>query len=315
MKNFGYDNGSATASDVLPEDFSICNEWIFFCKPQEVQNLRDVFELDESTVSDCANLDESVRYSCFTGYDFISIVHIEIQNEALLMHEINIYVSRKFLILVVPKQGSPALTAMEEKLIGYAGAEKHRKDMIPFLYYQTLHHLLVDFSDTLEALEDRMEALSGEIVERARGEQFSRITNLRNMAFAAKKHLRGLSYIGDQILMDDNRLFNKRNQYYFRSISTRFNKQYDFAESLYTLSGEITHSFDSRLNIKTNETINKLTALTLLFGPLTVITGVYGMNFETMPELSWRFGYPMVIFGMAMVSMAIYLIMKKKRWL
>jgi len=314
MNYYGYNERGIVKSEGLPDNFSFCNEWVFFCKPHEVLELKDEFGLDESTVRDCADLDESVRYNSFIGYDFISMVHIEIHNEALLMREINIYVSRKFLILVVPNQSSPVLSVMEKRLMQFAATKKHRDDMIPFLYYQMLHHLLVDFSDTLETLEDKMEALSGEIVVQVRSEHFSAINNLRNMAFAAKKHLRGLCYIGDQILMDDNKLFHKRHVNYFKSINSRFYKQYDFAESLYMLSGEIIHSFDSRLTMKTNETINKLTALTLLFGPMTVITGIYGMNFDNMPELAWRFGYPIIISAMLIVCVVIYLIMKKKRW-
>jgi len=64
-----------------------------------------------------------------------------------------------------------------------------------------------------------------------------------------------------------------------------------------------------------NETVKKLTILTLFFGPPTVIAGIYGMNFIRMPELEWELGYPIVIGFMIIVSTVIYLILKKKNWL
>jgi magnesium transporter len=135
------------------------------------------------------------------------------------------------------------------------------------------------------------------------------------MAYTAKKQLRALSYLGEQILIDENGLLDKRQIRYFRNIYTRLKKLYDFAESLYDLGGELLHTYDSKLTIKTNEIINKLTIITLFFGPLTVITGIYGMNFEFMPELSWPAGYPLALLFMTVVCVAIYLTMKRKKWL
>jgi magnesium transporter len=124
-----------------------------------------------------------------------------------------------------------------------------------------------------------------------------------------------MSYTGGEILMDENGLMGKRQLHYFRNIDTRLKKLYGFADSLYELSGEILHTYDSKLAIKMNETMGKLTVITLFFGPLTVITGIYGMNFDFMPELNWPAGYPLALAVMAAVSFLIYVVMKKKKWL
>ncbi|MEO8416594.1 MAG: CorA family divalent cation transporter, partial [Ginsengibacter sp.] len=66
---------------------------------------------------------------------------------------------------------------------------------------------------------------------------------------------------------------------------------------------------------RTNEVMRVLTLFSVFFMPLTFIVGVYGMNFKFMPELTWRLGYPLVIFFMGIVTVIIYLWFKKKRWL
>lgn len=66
---------------------------------------------------------------------------------------------------------------------------------------------------------------------------------------------------------------------------------------------------------RTNEVVRVLTVFSVFFMPLTFIVGIYGMNFEFMPELSKRWGYPAVLIFMAIVTFLIYLWFKRKKWL
>lgn len=66
---------------------------------------------------------------------------------------------------------------------------------------------------------------------------------------------------------------------------------------------------------KTNEVIRVLTIFSVFFMPLTFIVGIYGMNFEHMPELHWEYGYVFSIFLMILVTVLIYLWFKRKEWL
>jgi magnesium transporter len=85
-----------------------------------------------------------------------------------------------------------------------------------------------------------------------------------------------------------------------------------------SLSENTNHLLNIYFNIaaqKTNETIRILTIFSVFFLPLTFIVGVYGMNFQFMPELGWRFGYPGVFLLMAVVTVSIYIWFKRKKWL
>jgi magnesium transporter len=66
---------------------------------------------------------------------------------------------------------------------------------------------------------------------------------------------------------------------------------------------------------KTNEVMKVLTIFSAYFLPLTFIVGVYGMNFELMPELRWKFGYPAVLLFMFIVFLVIYLWFRRRKWL
>ncbi len=315
MKLINYTRNITLETTKFPKDFQPDDELFVLCRTSEVGLFHNIFHFDESTILDCTDLDESVRYSNYDGYDFVSLVHIEMSDIELSLREINFYVSGNYLLLIFPEHNSPKLTAMEEKLLASAKTIENRETRINGLYYLIFHNLLTDFFDTLEKLEDNMQLLSEEIEASVENNQFALINDYRNMAYTAKKQIRALSYIGDEILLDENNLIGDSHMHYFRNLNTRFKKLYDFTESLYSLSSEMLNTFDSRMTIKTNDTVNKLTILTLFFGPLTVITGIYGMNFRRMPELGWTYGYPSALILMVIVSLVMYCVLKKKKWL
>ncbi|GHS96494.1 cation transporter [Synergistales bacterium] len=325
MKLFDCASGYFLESDTFPKTLK-SNELFIICRSTEITPLRDVFGFDKSTILECTDLDESVRYVSFDGYDFISLVHMETEQNAerkkdFTLREINMYISSSFLVLVLPEHDSPRIAQLETSLFDVAasmGGVLSGKNAMPRLirlYFLVFNGLLVDFSETMETLEDEMEELSEAITLNADKRYIVDIGRLRKIAYTAKKLLRSLSYLGTQILMDENGLIDKKYIKYFRNVDTRLKKLYDFSESLYELSNELLRTYDSRLTIKTNDTINKLTIITLFFGPLTVITGIYGMNFEVMPELSWPFGYPLTLGIMVLVSFIIYWLLKKNEWL
>ena len=292
---------------------------LVICRTDEVPALGQVWDLDKSTVLDCMDLDESVRFTAFDGYDFVSLVHMEAQGAEVALRELNLYVARGYLILVMPPHNSLRLSMLESQLLGLArsflseSAFADPLEKLNQLFFQCFNTLLSDASVMLEDLEDRMQSLS----ERLTGadEEFQEIQALRKTAYTVKKQLRALSYMGLQILCNENDILSKKRLFLFRNLDTRLRKLCDFAESIYGLSTELLRTYDSKVTQKTNDIVNKLTVITLFFGPLTVITGIYGMNFTHMPELTHPWAYPAALGIMAAISGVIYWVLKRKKWL
>ncbi len=89
-----------------------------------------------------------------------------------------------------------------------------------------------------------------------------------------------------------------------------------------TLYNQILEDVNNLMNLymsfaakKTNDVVKVLTIFSVFFMPLTFIVGIYGMNFKFMPELDSKWGYPVVILVMVIVTLMIYLWFKKKKWL
>jgi magnesium transporter len=290
-------------------------ELFVICRTSEVPGLLDVFGWDEDSIEECTNLDESVRYTSYYGHDFTSLIYVEPDNSSASQREVNLFFAKKHLVLVLPDNAGARLNRLAGGLRKSAKAAASKSSPLVHLYYMIFDSLVADASETLEMLEDEIESLAELIVQKPRGEQLEEIGRLRKAAYTYKKLLRAMSYIGGQILMDENELIDDHHTHYFHNVSARLMKQYDFAESLYGLSTDLLRTYDSKFSAQMNGTINKLTVITLIFAPLTFIAGVYGMNFVHMPELEWLLGYPAVIGFMAVISAVILIIMKKKKWM
>ena len=307
-------NKAIVKSEALPAQIGDV-ELFAICRANEVPVLLNVFKWDEGTLLECTNLDETVRYASHCEYDFVSLIYVETDNGSVHQHEVNLFFSKHYLVIVIPDDEGVRLSRLVDGLHKAVVGAASRPSPLAYLYYVIFNDLVVDFSETLEALEDEIEVLAEMIVKKPCHEQLVKIGRLRKTAYTYKKMLRALSYIGGQILIDENQLLDNIHVNYFRSIDARLMKLYDFAESLYDLSNGLLRIYDSKFSAQTNETMNKLAAFALIFGPLTVIAGIYGMNFTHMPELEWTYGYPLVLGVMATVGIGIFLIMKKKKWL
>ncbi|MBL7943298.1 MAG: magnesium and cobalt transport protein CorA, partial [Flavobacteriales bacterium] len=73
--------------------------------------------------------------------------------------------------------------------------------------------------------------------------------------------------------------------------------------------------YHSALGVRTNEVMKVLTVVTTIFVPLTFLVGVYGMNFEHMPELKWTYSYPVLVLVMLLVVTGMLVYFRRKRWI
>ena len=311
----GYDLNTGLGFDSEVPVVSEGSKLVVICNSDELYDLLDVFGWDKDTVDECTNLDEKIRFTNYDGYDFVSMLYAEIEREVVTQREVNIFFSSGYLTLVLPKSPGESLSKLADRLLDACPSAMTRPDPLVHLYYLIFDNLASFYSDSLEDFEAEIETLAEAIEMHPKKEHLSEIVSLRKTSYTYKKLLRALSYAGDQVLLDDNKFLHSDQIRHFRDVDTRLNKLYDLADNLYSMVNDLLNLYDSKENAQMNETVKKLTIITLLFGPPTVIAGIYGMNFVNMPELEWHYGSLGAFILMMGVSFLIYVILKKKKWL
>jgi len=311
----GYDLKAGIEFDSVIPALREDSQLVVICNSSELYSLLDVFGWDKDTVDECTNIDETIRFTNYDGYDFVSMIYAESECEDMTEREVNLFYSDRYLTLVLPESPGEDLARLADRLLAAIPVALTRPAPLMHLYYLVFDNIASFYSDSLEELESIIETTAETIEMRPDKEQLSEIVQLRKTTYTYRKLLRALSYVGDQVLLDDNKFLDSSQLKHFRDVDTRLAKLYDFADSIYAMSNDLLNLYDSKASAQMNETVKKLTILTLFFGPPTVIAGIYGMNFVRMPELEWELGYPLTILFMLAVSTVIYVILRIKKWL
>ena len=101
----------------------------------------------------------------------------------------------------------------------------------------------------------------------------------------------------------------------YKFLSDRMDRLSQDALNLREYSSQIYDMYQSRINLRQNKIMQFLTVITTIFMPLTLVTGWYGMNFDRMPELHWRYGYAAVLGLSAVLLLIEYIVFRRKKWM
>ena len=100
-----------------------------------------------------------------------------------------------------------------------------------------------------------------------------------------------------------------------RDVADHLAQVIDHIESFDRLLTDVLHAHLARVGVSQNEDMRKISAWVAIAAMPTMIAGIYGMNFEHMPELGWKFGYPMALGIMALVCFVLHRLFRKSGWL
>lgn len=150
----------------------------------------------------------------------------------------------------------------------------------------------------VEMLEERILDIEDDMMENTNSSHIEEINKIRAIARKVVKNIRPLIYITDNAVSKDVRFLKEVELEEYndmQGIDFGIDKLYEFSIATRDLADKLLDIYSSKINEKTNSLITKLTILTAIAAPLTIITGVYGMNFKYMPELGMAYGYPITI--------------------
>ena len=113
----------------------------------------------------------------------------------------------------------------------------------------------------------------------------------------------------------ESSLILKSTNVYLRDVYDHTIQVMDTVETLRDIISGMLDIYLSSASNRMNEIMKMLTIIATIFIPLTFITGIYGMNFQNMPEIKWLWGYPVVLLGMLIIGIVMVIYFKRKKWM
>lgn len=166
----------------------------------------------------------------------------------------------------------------------------------------------------LELIDEKVDFIENYILESATNETVRQIHELKRNLIDLRKTIWPLREIMGTLYKDDFQ-FSREITIYFRDVYDHTIQIIDTLETLKDRVSGLVDIYYTVISTKMNEVMKVLTIIATIFIPLTLITGIYGMNFEYMPELKWRYGYFIVLAVMFFIAILMLLYFRKKKWL
>ena len=288
--------------------------WVRVDSPtmEELHQLQQIFELHELAIEDASSAKQRAKLETYGNTLFIVLHSGQWQNDSLVLGEVHLFLGPNFLISVHHNSGLN--TADINKRINLLPS---KLKFNPATAMYILLDTIVDNSSTLlGALRTQFQALESAMFS----ENLSR--KRLEKSYQLKRQLLLLSEASEPVIDICDNLIRLHDEHIPKNLKAYLRDVQDHAMRVVKTSDNLREMLMSAMQVNLalvsigqNDTSKKLTGWAAIFAIPTVVFGLYGMNFQFMPELQWRYGYFAVLGGTALICGLVYRRLKKIGWL
>lgn len=289
---------------------------IDYCSNSKEDDFKDIINkfFDYSNSSIAREL--PARHSSVEKYsDFYSIDMLILKDSNLKKHMHWLkkhFIINKNIIISLGSEHSKIFEEIWKNLSTHPTALKGNTDGILYLI---LDYICDEYFAALEDLESMVEEIEVALIDGNTNELQDKILKLRKEILKFKRVVSSLRTVTYSLISYDYDVIDEENTNYIKTVHDNTFKIYEALESeLDTLATDL-NLYNSKMSNKMNETMEFLTVITTIMAPLTLIAGIYGMNFKFMPEIESKFAYPITLVVMLILVILQVRYFKKKNWL
>jgi len=291
-----------------------CFVWVAMrdASAAELEEMREEFGLHPLAVEDARHGHQRAKIEEYADSLFVVLKTIEVAGEELREGELDVFVGRNY-VLSVRQQSERGFTDVRARAEREPELLKHGSG---YVLYALMDAVVDRYFPVLDAVETRLETLEEQLF--TGGSPRASIEAL----YYVKQQLTTLKHVAGPLLESTGRLFGGRVPgvcaglgEYFRDVYdhlVRLNQSIDSARDTVATAIQVNLAM---ITIGESEVTKRLAAYAALVAVPTMIAGVYGMNFEHMPELNWSYGYPSAIALMAAIDSYLFVRFRKAGWL
>ncbi|WP_410499367.1 magnesium/cobalt transporter CorA [Chitinibacter sp. S2-10] len=271
------------------------------------------FKLHPLVLEDILNTQQRPKVEAYSGYLFIT-ARLMFLDEcgSVESEQLSLVVGRNFL-LTFQEKPTGTFAGIRDSL--RSSESQLRKFGIDYLVYALLDKVVDRYFAVLEQIGERVDELEDEIIVQREPAQMQEVQHTRRSLQALKRGLWPLREVINVLQRDDADFFKDETQLYLRDV---YDHTVQLIESVEALRETVSGLQDIYLALQSqtmNTQMRTLTVFTIIFSPLTLIAGIYGMNFDHMPELHWQWGYFAVLALMGLIGSSLGLYFWLRRWI
>ena len=280
-----------------------------------IEKIGNHFNLHPLLLEDIVNTEQRPKMEDYGEHIFIVLKMLSHDDKAnqIKSEQVSIVLGSNYIISFQEGIEGDVFEPVRERI--RSGKGRIRKMGVDYLAYSLMDAIVDHYFLILEKLGERIEDIEDELVTNPSQETLRTIHHLKREMISLRKSVWPLREVLGCLERGESSLIQEPTQVYLRDVYDHTIQIIDTIETYRdTLSG-ILDIYLSSISNRMNEIMKVLTIIATIFIPLTFIVGIYGMNFEHMPELKWRAGYFIVWGIMAIVALSMLFYFRKRKWL
>jgi magnesium transporter len=291
-----------------------CFAWIGLHEPteDEFDSVRREFGLHELAVEDAIKAHQRPKLEVYDDTLFVvlkSARYID-EGDQVELGEIQIFIGEGFIVTV--RHGETRLHDVRLRL-------EQRPDLLRSGPAAALHAIIDrvvdDYGAVIAALEEDIRGVEGEVFSESRAQPAERIYKLKREVLELYGAVGPLVEPIDRLERGDFGFVADELRPYFRDVKDHLIRSVREIDGFRELLTSILAASLTQVSVRQNEDVRRISAWAAIIAVPTAIAGIYGMNFDHMPELGWTFGYPLVLVVIAAACVALYRNFKRSGWL
>lgn len=292
----------------VPKDATIV--WYDFEDATAKENdfLRENFDFNYLEIDDTITGVPRVKYKAYDDYQYI--VFHSINSDDYSPRALNVFLKNNVLVTYHHKHFSSLMKVAKWNAYHHDGELDcadiviHILDMMVDKYFDFVY----DIEEKVYNFEDKHvdDALSKKVMDN--------VFKLRSDLIKIKRVMFPMQELVETIKSEGNLIVDSKHSMYIQHIDDHLIKQSNIIRTSQEMTNEIRENYESYSSFRMNSIMQILTLVSVIFSPLTFIAGVYGMNFDNMPELRWHYSYYICLVVMLVIAIALIIFFRRKRW-
>ncbi len=278
-----------------------------------IENIGKIFSLHPLLLEDIMNTDQRPKMDEQENYLFITMKMLSVNGMSNLIKDdqLSLVLGQGYLISFQESETNAFSIVKEMIKSGRGRIQRMGSD---YLAYSLMDVVVDNYFIVMEKLGEEIEGLENELVRNPKQGTLRSIHRLkREMIFVRRSTWPLREVIGD-LERRGSALIHESTNIYLRDIYDHIIHVIDTTETFRDIIAGMIDIYLSSVSNKMNEVMKVLTIIATIFIPLTWIVGIYGMNFDYMPELRAKFGYPVVMIIMVVIGLLMVFYFKRKKW-
>ena len=281
---------------------------------ENIQKLGDCHGFHPLVLEDILNTDQRPKMEDYKDYLYIvlKMLHNE-KSPEIVAEQISLILGPNFVISFQEGIESDVFNPLRERI--RSGKGRIRRMGADYLAYALIDAVVDNYFVILEKIGEEIEYLEEELVKNPTTQTLHKIHRLKREMIFLRKAVWPLREVIGALERGESTLISDAIKIYLRDVYDHTIQVIDTIETSRDMLSGMLDIYLSSISNRLNEIMKFLTIIGTIFIPLTFIAGVYGMNFEYMPELKWRWGYFALLTLMSGIGITMLFYFKKKKWL